>query len=104
MSMDGFPFFYVFGLGKGFLSWFSCFGALEGNDYYIGFRVHDFSGFWLCLGGGGNSCCLAFEKMWKIRDLFQVIFKLYMGGVLGFPFGLAGFCLLHFWWIILDLG
>ena len=53
MSMDGFPFFYVFGLGKGFLSWFSCFGALEGNDYYIGFQVRDFSGFWFCLGGGG---------------------------------------------------
>ena len=54
MSMDGFPFFYVFGLGKGFLSWFSCFGALEGNDYYIGFRVRDFSGVWFCLGGGGG--------------------------------------------------
>ena len=30
--------------------------------------------------------------MGKMRDLFQVIFKLYMGGVLGFPFGLVGFC------------
>ena len=63
-----------------------------------------FLGFGFFFGGGGNSCCLAFEKMGKIRDLFQVIFKLYMGGVLGFPFGLVGFCLLHFWWIILDLG
>ena len=54
MSRDGFPFFYVFGLGKGFLSWFSCFGGLEGNDYYIGFRVRDFSGFWFFFWGGGE--------------------------------------------------
>lgn len=33
--------------------------------------------------------------MGKMGDLFQVIFILYMGGVLDFPFGLARFCLLH---------